>query len=107
MEPVIALFEAAGVRACFSGHEHNFQHSHWNGVDYFISGAGSKIRSGVPGRMEEAHTVSWAAACHFLLVTIDGEQMIVRAIGEADESGLVDIERFDVNSQRVSGPIVI
>jgi hypothetical protein len=30
----------------------------------------------------------------------------VRAIGESDE-GLVDIERFDVNSERVSGPIVV
>jgi hypothetical protein len=107
MEPVIALFEAAGVRACFSGHEHNFQHSHWNGIDYFISGAGSKIRSGVPGRLEEAHTVSSAAACHFLLVTISGDRMIVRAIAESEDGGLVDIERFDVNSQRVTGEIVI
>jgi hypothetical protein len=107
MEPVIELFEAAGVRACFSGHEHNFQHSHWNGVDYFISGAGSKIRSGVPGRMEEAHTVSWAAACHFLLVTIDGNRMIVRAIGETDDGRLVDIERIDGDSQPVKGPIVV
>ena len=107
MEPLIALFEDAGVRVCFSGHEHNFQHSHWNGIDYFISGAGSKIRSGVPGRMEEAHTVSWAAACHFLLVTIAGDQLVVRAIGESDDGSLVDIERFDVNSQRVRGPIVI
>lgn len=106
MEEVIALFEAGGVRTCFSGHEHNFQHSHWNGIDYFISGAGSKIRSGAPGRMEEAHTVSWAPVCHFLLVTIAGDRMTVRAIGESDE-GLADIERFDVGSNRVSGPIVV
>ena len=106
MEELVARFEAAGVRACFSGHEHNFQHSRWNGIDYFISGAGSKIRSGVPTRMEDAHTVSWASVCHFLLVTIAGDRMTVRAIGESDE-GLVDIERFDLNSERVSGPIVL
>ena len=106
MEGLVARFEAAGVRACFSGHEHNFQHSRWNGIDYFISGAGSKIRSGVPTRMEDAHTVSWASVCHFLLVTIAGDRMTVRAIGESDE-GLVDIERFDLNSERVSGPIVL
>jgi tartrate-resistant acid phosphatase type 5 len=106
MEELVARFEASGVRACFSGHEHNFQHSRWNGIDYFISGAGSKIRSGVPSRMEDAHTVSWASVCHFLLVTIAGDQMTVRAIGESDE-GLVDIERFDLNSERVSGPIVL
>jgi tartrate-resistant acid phosphatase type 5 len=106
MEGLVARFEAAGVRACFSGHEHNFQHSRWNGIDYFISGAGSKIRSGVPSRMEDAHTVSWASVCHFLLVTIAGDRMTVRAIGESDE-GLVDIERLDLNSERVSGPILL
>ena len=100
MEELISLFEAGGVRTCFSGHEHNFQHSRWKGIDYFISGAGSKIRSGAPGRMEEAHTVSWAPVCHFLLVTIADDRMIVRAIGESAE-GLTDIERFDVDSRRI------
>ncbi len=107
MEEVIALLEAGGVRACFSGHEHNFQHSRVNGIDYFVSGAGSKIRSGTPGRMEEAHTVSWAPACHFLLVTIDGDLMTVRAIGEQVEPGLADIERFDRDGHRLSGPILV
>ena len=106
MEDVVTLFEQGGVRAVFSGHEHNFQHSFWNGVHYFVSGAGSKIRSGAPGRMDEAHTVSWAPVCHFLLVTISGDRMIVRAIGESDE-GLVDVERFDIDSNRLSGPMVV
>ena len=106
MEEVIALLEAGGVRVCFSGHEHNFQHSRWNGIDYFVSGAGSKIRSGAPGRTGEAHTVSWAPVCHFLLVTIAGDRMTVRAIGESAES-IVDIERFDVEGHRLSGPIVV
>jgi hypothetical protein len=107
METVIELFERGGVRACFSGHEHNFQHSRWNGVDYFVSGAGSKIRSGTPRRMEDAHTVSWAPACHFLLVTIDGPTMTVRAIGEESGDELADIERFDRDGNRITGPIVL
>jgi hypothetical protein len=107
MEELVTLFEGAGVRACFSGHEHNFQHSHHGGIDYFISGAGSKIRSGTPSRMEEAHTVSWAPTCHFLLVTIDGSSMTVRAIGEDDNGELRDIERFDRAGQRISGAVVI
>jgi hypothetical protein len=106
MEEVIELFEAGGVRACFSGHEHNFQHSHWNGIDYFVTGAGSKIRSGAPGRMEEAHTVTWAPVCHFLLVTIRGNRMTVRAIGESP-GGLADIERYDVESKSISAPMVV
>jgi hypothetical protein len=107
MEPIVELFERGGVRACFSGHEHNFQHSHRNGIDYFVSGAGSKIRSGSPRRMEEAHTVTWAPTCHFLLVTIHGDQMIVRAIGGAGPDGLADIERFDREGNSLRGPIVI
>ena len=107
MEAVVDLFERGGVRACFSGHEHNFQHSYWNGINYFVSGAGSKIRSGTPGRMDEAHTVSWAPACHFLLVTIDGGTMTVRAIGEDTGGELQDIERFDPAANRLSGPIAV
>lgn len=107
MEPVVDLFERSGVRACFSGHEHNFQHSYWNGINYFVSGAGSKIRPGTPGRTDEAHTVSWAPACHFLLVTIDGGTMTVRAIGEKPGGELQDIERLDPAANRLSGPVVI
>jgi hypothetical protein len=107
MEEVISLFELGGVRACFSGHEHNFQHSRVNGIDYFVTGAGSKIRSGTPRRMEEAGTVSWAPLCHFLLVTIDGNLMTVRAIGEKIGPELSDIERFDRNGHLLSGPILV
>ena len=63
-----------GVRACFSGHEHNFQHSRWNGIDYFVTGAGSKIRRRAPRWFEDAHTETWSGECHFLLVTIDGRR---------------------------------
>ena len=103
MDAIVSLFEASGARVCFRGPEHHFQHSQWNGVDYFVTGAGSKIRSGAPGRMVSAHTVSWAPTCHFLLVTIDGETMTVRAVGEGSE----DIERFDPAANRLRGPIVL
>jgi tartrate-resistant acid phosphatase type 5 len=106
MEGIVALFEAGGVRVCFSGHEHNFQQAHHGGIDYFVSGGGSKVRTDTPDRMDEAHTASWAAACHFLLVTIDGPAMIVRAIGAEADSGLLeDIERLDPRGQPVTGPI--
>jgi tartrate-resistant acid phosphatase type 5 len=107
MNEMVGLFEAAGVRACFSGHEHNFQHSHHLGIDYFVSGAGSKIRTGTPDRMADAHTVSWAPACHFLLVTIDGDKMTVRAVGDVDSGGLQEIERRQPDDGRVVGPIEV
>ena len=57
--------------------------------------------------MEEAHTVSWSAACHFLLVTINGDAMIVRAIGEDDNGVLKEIERFDPHGRSVTGAITV
>jgi hypothetical protein len=103
----VALFEQGGVRTCFSGHEHNFQHSAWNGIDYFVSGAGSKIRRRAPRRFEAAHTQSWSGECHFLLVTIDGETMTVRAIGEDAGGQIVDIPRRTPAGELVQGPMVV
>jgi hypothetical protein len=69
------------VRLVLSGHEHNFQHARGDGIDYFVTGGGGKVRSGRPGKMAEAQTVAWAAACHFLLVQIDGKEARVTPIG--------------------------
>ena len=107
MESVVSLFETSGVRVCFSGHEHNFQHSRWNGVDYFITGAGSKVRQRTPGGFESAHTRTWSSECHFLLVAIDGQVMTVRAIGESPGEALRDITRLTPAGETVAGPIVI
>jgi tartrate-resistant acid phosphatase type 5 len=107
MEPLVHLFEAAGVRACFSGHEHNFQHSRWNGIDYFVSGAGSKIRRRSPRWFEDAHTETWSGECHFLLVTITGDEMSVRAIGEGEDDSLADIPRRGPAGDVVRGPILV
>ena len=107
MERVVSLFERSGVRACFSGHEHNFQHSRWNGIDYFVTGAGSKIRRRRPTRFDEAHTQSWSGDCHFLLATIDGATMTVRAIGESQDGELIDIPRRTPGGELVQGPVVV
>jgi tartrate-resistant acid phosphatase type 5 len=107
MAPLVRLFEASGVRACFSGHEHNFQHSRHRGIDYFVTGAGSKIRTGAPDGFADAHTASWAATCHFLLVTIDGSTMTVRAIGEDPAGGIVDIVRRNPSGETVEGPMIV
>ena len=98
------LFQRAGVRAMFSGHEHNFQHARADGVDYFVTGAAGKFRGGLPDRLEQARTQSWSAACHFLLVTIDGREMKVRAIGARPGE---DIERRTSDGGLVKGPITV
>jgi hypothetical protein len=72
MRPLVAKFRDSGVRVMFSGHEHNFQHSRADGIDYFVTGAAGKLRRGRPNAFELAHTVSWSDTPHFLLVTVDG-----------------------------------
>jgi hypothetical protein len=106
MEALLPLFARAGVRVVLTGHEHNFQHSRHEGIDYFVTGAGSKLDRGRPDRFAEAHTVTWSNQAHFLLVTIAGSTMTVRVIGELDD-GLPDVPRFTPAGAEVSGPVVL
>jgi tartrate-resistant acid phosphatase type 5 len=113
MKALLPLFERAGVRVVLTGHEHNFQHSLHERIDYFVTGAGSKLDRGRPDRFAEAHTVSWSNHAHFLLVTIAGSTMTVRVIGEIDNKvgphndGLLDLPRYTPAGDEVSGPIVL
>jgi predicted phosphodiesterase len=107
METLLPLFAQGAARVVFSGHEHNFQHSHHAGIDYFVTGAGSKVRKGTPDDFANAHTVSWADDAHFLLVTIEGDTMTVRAIGEAAGGGRQDLLRRNPDGTERRGPIVI
>jgi hypothetical protein len=46
---------------------------------------------------------TWSGECHFLLVTIDGAAMTVRAIGESPEGTLVDIPRLTPGGKSCGG----
>ena len=109
MARLFPLFDRAGVAVMFSGHEHNFQHSHVNGIDYFVTGAAGKFRSAPPDRFADAHTQSWSNLCHFLLARIEGDRMIVRAIGEqrTPGAGLVDIARWTPDGSKLTSPIAV
>jgi tartrate-resistant acid phosphatase type 5 len=107
MEKLLPLFARGGVRVVFSGHEHNFQHSRHHGIDYFVTGAGSKVRRGAPGGFDRAHTVSWSDNAHFLLVTIDGGEMRVKPIGEPAEGAIDEIPRYSPTLERVTGPLIV
>ena len=107
MERLLPLFQRGAARVVFSGHEHNFQHSHHDGTDYFVSGAGSKVRKGAPDDFAGAHTLSWADDAHFLLVTIDGDTMEVRAIGEGRDGVPADLTRRAPDGTPLTGPVVI
>ena len=109
MQRLIPLFERSGVKVMFSGHEHNFQHSHVDGIDYFVTGAAGKLRRTPPDNFGLAHTVTWATECHFLLGRIEGTRMLIRAIGdiETPEQTPTDITRFDPAGKPHVGPIEI
>jgi hypothetical protein len=109
MARLIPLWQRACVRVMFSGHEHNFQHSRADGIDYLVTGAAGKFRGGTPDEFAGAHTQSWSAQCHFLLVRIDGDRMRVRAIGELapGATALTDITRHTPHGEHVTSPIDI
>ena len=107
MEPLVGLFKRAGVRVHFSGHEHNFQHAQVEGIEYFVTGAGAKIRRRAPRGFADAGTQSWSAEPHFLLVTVDLDRVTVRAIGESPAAALADIPRHTPSGDLVQGPILV
>jgi hypothetical protein len=78
------MFEKAGVRVVFNGHEHNFQFSRpVRGVRYVISGAGGELRgSNIQAQMERAGIEGWAPQLHFLLVTIEKDVMEITPLAD-------------------------
>lgn len=79
------LFERTGVKAVFTGHEHNLQFSEDSDatghVRYIVSGAGGQLRDGdVTKKMAAAHIEGWAAHRHFLVVEIEGRTMRVTPV---------------------------
>jgi tartrate-resistant acid phosphatase type 5 len=109
MARLLPLFGRSSVRVVLAGHEHNFQHSRVDGIEYFVTGAAGKFREATPDRFEEAGTRSWSTQCHFLLMRIEGRHMTVRAIGEhaPGASSLIDIHRWTPDGDLISGPIEI
>jgi tartrate-resistant acid phosphatase type 5 len=108
IETLVPLFRRARVQVVLSGHEHNFQHAHVDGIHYFVTGAGSKVTLDEPSRFAEAHTVAWAAAAHFLLVEVNRTQITIRPIAELVEGGpLSDVVLHDAVHQLMATPIVI
>ena len=76
-------------------------------MTYFVSGAGAKIRRRTPDGFAEAHTLTWSAECHFLLATIAGDRLTVRAIGESPGETLLDIPRYRPSGELETGEMVV
>jgi tartrate-resistant acid phosphatase type 5 len=87
IELLVPLFRRAGVRAVFAGHEHNFQLSRVDGISYFLTGAGGKLREDRPEDFAAAHTVAWAAQSHLLLARVDGGRLTVTPLAGLGDDG--------------------
>lgn len=108
IDTLAPLFKRAGTQIVLSGHEHNFQHSSVDGINYFITGAGSKVSLNAPSRFAEAETAAWASAAHFLLIEGNRAQMTITPIAEtAAGEPLSNIALKDAKNKPVSAPIVI
>ncbi|HJQ68408.1 MAG TPA: metallophosphoesterase [Blastocatellia bacterium] len=108
IERLVPFFKRAGVRAVFSGHEHNFQYSRADERGYFITGAGGKIRMNPPDGFVEAHTEAWASAGNFLVVEVKGQEMRVTPFGELDGAGnLKELVILNPAGDAVETPIII
>jgi hypothetical protein len=105
---LVPMFQRSGVRAVFSGHEHNFQHSRVDGIHYFITGAGGKVRLEPPANFAEAHTSGWAASGNFLVVEVTPDRMVVTPMAALGAGGeLVELVTLDPAGGQAAVPIVI
>ncbi|MGY1710752.1 purple acid phosphatase family protein [Geodermatophilus sp. SYSU D00758] len=87
VERLVPLFRRAGVRVALAGHEHNFQLSRADGIDYVVSGAGGQVREEPPQGFDDARTVAWAAQAHLLLARIDGPEMTLTPLSAVGPDG--------------------
>jgi hypothetical protein len=80
----VNMFQAAGVKTVFTGHEHNFQFTdaaQTGGILYVISGSGGELRPGdVRRKMAGQHIAGWAASWLFLSVEIEGGTMRITPV---------------------------
>jgi len=91
------LFVRHGVRVVFSGHDHIYQRvTPQDGIQYFISGAGGKIRVGDLKRNDALVAAGYDDDSHFMVIEADASSFRFSAINTAGavvDSGAVGAAR--------------
>jgi Calcineurin-like phosphoesterase len=91
LEPLLVKH---GVRAVFSGHDHNYERIvPQQGIHYFVSGAGGKLRAGDVKRTS-ATAAYFDTDRSFMVVEVAGPQMFFEAIsrtGATVDSGVIPL----------------
>lgn len=87
------MFTHYGVNVVFSGHDHVYERTRpQKGIQYFVSGAGGKIRRGDVDLRSEFRAVSYDESSHFMLIEVEDKQVSFQAVSEAGavvDSGLI------------------
>ncbi len=87
------LFVRHGVRVVFSGHDHIYQRvTLQDDIQYFVSGAGGKIRVGDVNKKDSLVAAAYDDDSHFMVLEADASSFKYRAInanGQVVDSGAV------------------
>jgi 3',5'-cyclic AMP phosphodiesterase CpdA len=87
------LFTRYGVQAAFSGHDHIYERTRLQrGIQYFVTGAGGKVRRGDVDLKSPFSAVSFDEDNHFMQVEIDERQISFQAVsrsGAVIDSGAI------------------
>ena len=73
------LFEQFGVDLVLNGHNHGYEHSMQNGVDYVVTGGGGAQL--YPCVDDQPWLITCLSVNHFLIVEVEGSKISVKAIG--------------------------
>jgi hypothetical protein len=110
-EEIIPRCVTHGVRAFFSGHEHNFQcidsedNDPRRRVRCIVTGGAGKWRTDEPDKETNGWMHSWGGneGTHFLIVTITGSSMTIEPITVDG----VPLKLVNRRGQKVPGPVVV
>ena len=91
-EALEPLFVKHGVDVVFSGHEHFYERiKPQQGVHYFVTGGGGKLRRGDIGG-GELHAKGFDQGFHFMLIEVVGDTMhfqVITEVGKTVDSGVI------------------
>src|SRR5215207_5916503 len=92
-EVVEPLFLKYGVNVVFAGHEHFYERvKPQNGVYYFISGAGGKLRDGDVKKGSPLTAKAYDSDMSFMLLEVAGDEMhfqCINRLGQTVDSGVI------------------
>jgi predicted MPP superfamily phosphohydrolase len=99
------LFTSHGVQAVFSGHDHMYERiKPQQGIQYFVTGAGGKVRRGEADPNSTLTAKSFDIDNHYMQVEIDDRQISFQAISESGliiDSGMIPGSPFQIKASQL------